>query len=125
MSTRTDRLSTTPRRLRQLLLVALGQQELGQRIKAAREESGLTQSQLAERLGLGHSQSISNYERGATEVPQKRLRRIAEITGKPLVYFIGEPAETDPGLAEEVRALREQLERLIERLDPQDAARES
>lgn len=97
MTTRSVHLSTTPRHLRQLLLVALGQEAIGIRIREAREAAGLSQPELAERLGLAHPQSISNYERGVTEVPPKRLRRIAEITGRPLGFFVGEPA----GLLEE------------------------
>ena len=69
----TSLVSTKTRRLRQLLLVSLGQQELGRRIRQARDDAGLTQSQLAELLGLKHPQSISRYERGETEVPQRAL----------------------------------------------------
>jgi transcriptional regulator with XRE-family HTH domain len=107
--------------------MALGLEELGKRIHQAREEAGLTQSQLADRLGLGHPQSISRYERGLTEVPYKRLVRIAEETGKPLSFFHPDsPPETvesaplaDPAtlaLAEqilaELRALRVAVQRL-------------
>ena len=84
----TELVSTKTRRFRHLLRVALGQQEIGRRIHQAREDAGLTQSDLADLLGLGHPQSISRYERGETEVPQKRLRKIAEVTGKPLSYFV-------------------------------------
>ena len=106
--------------------MALGQQELGRRIRQAREDAGLTQSELADLLGLRHPQSISRYERGETEVPQKRLRRIAEVTGKPLGFFLTEeqmpqkPAEDGDTLAlvqkvlEEVRALRAAVSRLEE-----------
>lgn len=108
--------------------MALGQQELGRRIHQAREEAGLTQSQLAELLGLSHPQSISRYERGETEVPQKRLRRIAEVTGKPLSFFHPDlaadtpspPTEDPEALAvahqilEELRVLRAAVERLAD-----------
>jgi transcriptional regulator with XRE-family HTH domain len=70
--------------------MALGQEEVGRRIAQAREEAGLTQAELATRIGLRHPQSISNYERGETEVPAKRLRAIAEATGKDISYFLGE-----------------------------------
>jgi transcriptional regulator with XRE-family HTH domain len=74
--------------------MALGQQELGRRIREARDDAGLTQPELAEQLGLSHPQSISRYERGETEVPQRRLRRIAEVTGKPLGFFLTDDLET-------------------------------
>src|SRR2546421_4479351 len=80
--------STKARHLRHLLRVAIGQEEIGRRIAEAREEAGLTQAQLAERIGVATAQSISRYERGETEIPSKRLKRIAEETDKPLEFFV-------------------------------------
>lgn len=90
--------------------MAMGQEELGRRIREAREEAGLTQPQLAETLGLKHPQSISNYERGVTEIPTKRLRRIAEATGKPMSFFVTDaPRLADPEMVEERLAAVELL----------------
>lgn len=91
--------STTPRRLRQLLRAAMGSEELGNLIRQAREEAGLTQATLAARIGLQHPQSVSRYERGETEVRAMRLRRIAEVTGKPISFFLGVTPTTaeEPG----------------------------
>ena len=80
MKARQRTLSTTPRRLRHLLLVAMGQELLGERIKKAREDADLSQQTLAERIGLKQGQSVSNYERNQAEVPAKRLRAIARET---------------------------------------------
>jgi transcriptional regulator with XRE-family HTH domain len=125
--TSTQVVSTKTRRLRHLLLMSLGQQELGKRIRQAHEEAGLTQSELAERLGLRHPQSISRYERGETEVPQKRLRRISDETEKPLSFFLADDLEqpeepvADPAtlalarqMLDELRALRVAVQRLEE-----------
>jgi transcriptional regulator with XRE-family HTH domain len=89
--------STKTRHLRQLLRIAMGAEELGRLIRQAREDADLTQPQLAEKIGLSHPQSISKYERGLTEVPAKRLRRIAEITGKPVSFFLGVDPTTREG----------------------------
>lgn len=90
--------------------MAMGQEELGRRIRAAREEADLTQPQLADRLGLKHPQSISNYERGITEVPTKRLHRIAEATGKPISYFVADaPPALEPETVEQRLAAVEHL----------------
>ena len=62
--------STKPRRLRKLHLEVMGQGELGKRIKAARVGAGLTQPQLAARVGLEHPQSISK-KRGPRKPSQK------------------------------------------------------
>src|SRR6266566_3944194 len=83
--------------VRRLLLVELGQQELGERIKLAREDAKLSQRDLADAIGLRDAQSISNYERGITEVPPKRLRRIADTTKKPLEFFVQEPSQDGHG----------------------------
>lgn len=76
--------------------MALGRDELGERIAKAREDAGLTQQELADRIGIKTAQSISRYERGATEVRTRRLERIAEATGKPLEFFIGERPASGP-----------------------------
>jgi transcriptional regulator with XRE-family HTH domain len=87
--------------------VALGQEEIGRRVKEARDDADLTQQELADRIGIQQGQTISNYERGITEIPSKRLRRIAEATGKPLVFFVQDPdAPTPP------EPRREQLDRM-------------
>lgn len=125
--------STKARHLRHLLLVAIGQAEIGRRIKQAREDAGFTQPQLADKIGLRHPQSISRYERGETEVSSKRLRRIAEATNKPLSYFVmaeagedgdggeGEATALSPNAVTEllkaVEANRQLLESVLERID--------
>src|SRR5687767_4714978 len=85
--------STKTRQIQRLLLRVIGQEEIGRRIKQAREDADLTQQQLAAAIGVQHPQSISRYERGETEVPAKRLRRIAEATSKSMSFFIHEPDE--------------------------------
>jgi transcriptional regulator with XRE-family HTH domain len=108
--TRHSAVSTKARHLRQLLRVALGQEEIGQRIRQAREDAGLTQAELADKIDVATAQSISRYERGETEVSARRLRRIAEATGKPLSFFILESGEeVSP---EEKQELREAVDRL-------------
>jgi transcriptional regulator with XRE-family HTH domain len=89
LSTRTEHLGT-------LYFVALLRQELGQRIQAARKDAGLSQQELAWKVGLKHAQDVSRYERGKVEVPAFRIDRIAEATGKPRSYFTRDPSEPEP-----------------------------
>lgn len=85
-------------------------EELGQRIKSAREEAGLTQRELANLVGLADGQAVSNYERAVTQPTRERLRRISEATRKPLAYFLdGEEDWPDP-----VGLLRELLDAVAE-----------
>ena len=59
---------------------------LGETIRARRDELGLTQEQLAERLGYGVRQSeISRLEHNRIHLPRReRLEQIAEALGLPL-----------------------------------------
>lgn len=75
--------------------MSLGQQQLGEQIKKAREAKGLSQMDLAEAVGLAHPQSISNYERGIEDPPLHRLRRIAEATAQPISYFTDTQEESE------------------------------
>ena len=64
-----------------------------QRLKAAREESGLTQDQVARRLKVDQSW-ISKVERGVRRLDVIELARFARIYKKPARYFVPEfPAE--------------------------------
>jgi transcriptional regulator with XRE-family HTH domain len=47
-------------------------------LKQAREVAGISQADIAERLGL-EAQSISNIERGLTGVPRKYVFKVCEI----------------------------------------------
>ena len=106
------KLSTDTSRLRHLLLVAIGQEEIGRLIREARESADLTQQELADRIGIKQGQTISNYERGITEVSTKRLRRIAAETGKPVTFFVQGLAE--PSAIEEAAAGLADLHRRLE-----------
>lgn len=67
---------------------------IGMRIQQAREELGLTQEEMAARLGCTQS-ALSNYELGKRRLYLASLEQIASILGKPLSYFIEPPASPD------------------------------
>ena len=52
---------------------------LGVYLKTQRERRGLTQSEVANKLGYGSPQFISNIERGISNVPIKSLRVIIDL----------------------------------------------
>jgi transcriptional regulator with XRE-family HTH domain len=98
--------------------MAIGQEEIGRRIAQARKEAGLSQRELAEKIGVADAQSVSRYERGITEVKTRRLEKIAEVTGKPLGYFIHIPEEGDSAATpEERQSLREAVDKLQDDVD--------
>lgn len=61
--------------------------QIGRRLQMAREESGLSQEQLAGMMGCAQS-TLSNYEKGKRRLYLNQLEKIAEILDKPIEYFI-------------------------------------
>ena len=111
-------LSTQSEHVGTLYFVALLREELGRRIKTARTAAGLSQQDLAEKIGLKHAQDISRYERGKTEVPGHRIDLIAEATDRPRSFFTRDPAEPEPVSPSEPEVLQRiaQLEASVESL---------
>jgi transcriptional regulator with XRE-family HTH domain len=62
-------------------------EEIGHKITKAREESNLTQEEMAKRLGCTQA-TLSNYELGKRRLYISNLEQIAAILHKPLSYFI-------------------------------------
>jgi len=66
--------------------------EFSIRLKKAREEKGLSQRSLGLSLGLS-DKTISSYESQRSFPNLEVLRKIAEILGKPIEYFISSKKE--------------------------------
>lgn len=62
--------------------------ELSDCLKTAREAKGLTQRELAEKLGYTSAQFISNWERDVARLPLKIAPRILRILGIPHTTYI-------------------------------------
>ena len=60
---------------------------LGSRIRQARRQAGLSQSQLALKIGA-HVTSISDWERGVNEPSVRHMTSIAEATEQSLDWFV-------------------------------------
>jgi Zn-dependent peptidase ImmA (M78 family)/transcriptional regulator with XRE-family HTH domain len=92
----------------------LTKEELGQRIRAAREACGLTQEQLGEPAGLSRL-AIGQIESGTRTVSSIELDRIAYAVGRDIKSFFAETFEERDALAALFRsdsALAEQTELL-------------
>jgi transcriptional regulator with XRE-family HTH domain len=62
--------------------------EIGRKIRTLRLERGLSQSRLADGIGLSFQQ-LQKYESGANRVSAGRLQKIAELLGVPVTVFYG------------------------------------
>ena len=60
--------------------------EIGRKIRALRLERGLSQSGLADGIGLTFQQ-VQKYEKGTNRVSAGRLHRIAELLNIPVMFF--------------------------------------
>ena len=80
--------------------------EIGARIAAARRAAGLTQHELAQRLGVT-PRSIQNYESGAI-VPYKHLRRIEALAHRRVGWILS--GDGDEGISATIRELETSIE---------------
>ena len=62
--------------------------EIGRKIRALRLERGLSQSGLADGIGLTFQQ-VQKYEKGANRVSAGRLQQIADMLEVPVTFFYG------------------------------------
>ena len=62
------------------------------RLRELRKRKGLTQSDLAEKLGVT-SMSISRYENGKDEINNKNLKKLSEIFDVSIDYLLGNTEE--------------------------------
>jgi transcriptional regulator with XRE-family HTH domain len=63
-----------------------GKKKLGERVRRARLDADMKQSDLAEKLGISLG-VISNVETGVSTIDAPDLPRWAEALGKPIMFF--------------------------------------
>ncbi len=83
---------------------------LGQRIRTARKDAGMSQGQLATALNTTQS-AISLYEAGQRSVGIDMLLNVARILNRPLHYFLGQDGEMLFVADSEIASLIADLER--------------
>ena len=92
---------------------------VGRRIARARKEAGLTQKQLADRIGVAR-RSVQGYESGSV-APYRQLQHLAEALGQSRQSLVAEhppPAAMPPELKAELRGLvRDELRDALRELD--------
>lgn len=80
----------------------------GERIRAARLRAGLTQQELAEKIGISY-QGIGQWERDARKPKIETLSKIADAVGAPVPFLMGngtlEDYERDDECKRKLKAL--------------------
>lgn len=65
------------------------EENLGARLRAAREYLGLSQEMVAQHLAVPRP-AVSAMERGHRKVSSLELKKLASLYGRPVSYFLGE-----------------------------------
>lgn len=66
---------------------------IGERIKRKREQLGMSQDELAQKLGYKSRSSINKMELGIQDVPQRKIKDISKILGVPIGYLLEDDKE--------------------------------
>lgn len=98
--------------------------EIGERIKARREELGMSQDELARMVGYKWRSSINKIELGGQRLPQKKIVEIARALRVTPSYLMGWEDnmyiddDGNPALVAELTAIQEELVEKIFMLTP-------
>jgi transcriptional regulator with XRE-family HTH domain len=77
------------------------QKSIGSLIRAAREERGMSQMELAQKLGFQSATAISLIESNERGVPAAILQELSDVLHRDIKYFLGqdEAAQVDVQVA--------------------------
>ena len=72
--------------------------EVGRRVRSKRLECSLSQTDLADRVGVTFQQ-VQKYEKGVNRIGAGRLQRISEALGVPITFFFDATPSSRPSAA--------------------------
>lgn len=78
---------------------------LGERVKLKREELGLSQEELAEKMKYKSKTSIHKIEQGITDLPLSKVSELAKVLGVTSSYLMGWTEEKQQPLKEKSNAI--------------------
>ncbi len=81
---------------------------IGQKLKKARKESGLSQKDLAKSLNVS-DKTISAYEVGRAKPNFEMMKKISKLTKKPITYFDTEANADDVDLQTKLDTIEREL----------------
>lgn len=95
--------------------------EIGKRIRLRREELGMTQEELASRLGYKSKTTITKIENGTNDIVQSKVIEFAQILNTTPAYLMGwseSLSDKSPELtARDERDIKKDLDSLREKLE--------
>ncbi len=94
--------------------------KVGERIKRARRSAGLTQQELAFELSVT-DKAISTYETGRAEPSFKTMRKISEITQRPVTYFMADLEPPEDNVPAKLKQIAKELKEIKQMLAAQKA----
>lgn len=77
--------------------------EIGDKVKKKRREIGISQEELAEKLGVTYQQ-VQRYENGMNKMNVENIQVIADTLDVPVSYFFGNGKKEKNVVSEEVMA---------------------
>lgn len=83
--------------------------KIGENILAARKRAGLTQEELAARMGYKSKSTINKIEMGINDIPQSKIVKFAEVLGTTPAVLMG-------WVSEETSKKNDQLASLVMRM---------
>lgn len=91
-------------------------QELGRRARSARRKAGLTQQEVADRIGLSRT-SVTNIERGNQQILLHMLYRLAAALGTDPLALLPDPDQrAQADMPTEVALLPQEAQEWIRRI---------
>lgn len=85
-------------------------ESIGERIRRKREERGMTQEELAYRMGYRTKSTINKIENGVNDVTQSKIVKFATVLNTTIAYLMGYE-ESSTKTADELK--REEIENLM------------
>lgn len=84
---------------------------IGEKIKQARLDKGLTQEELASKLGYKSRSSVNKIETGGRDIPRSQIKKIAEILQVSPISLLG--FEDEPPARDDLSVLSERYDNIL------------
>lgn len=97
--------------------------EVGEAVKRARQSRGLTQSEMADLIGIS-SKTVSAIEVGRVEPSISQIQAIAACLQEPVGFFVGEAGSSVEAKIEHVATELEEIRKLVELIEAQKKVKE-